>query len=82
MLPKPTANNFTCPLQADFTRVANLSGDLAKAMRLLRRRLVNCSTCSIGAEECPTLKEFNAKAQSAIEAVYQEWNTTAESING
>jgi hypothetical protein len=62
-----------CPVLKDVNQIQDLSKDLTRTMRKLRRDLLTCQTCG-SAEDCPVLKEFNATVTAAIDQVTDEWN--------
>jgi hypothetical protein len=67
--PKP------CPIGVDSLKVAELSHDLVRALRRLRRDLQLCQSCSRDAAVCPLRSEFNSLVSQAIEEVWEEWET-------
>ena len=64
-----------CPVQEDTTQITELSKDLTKYMRKLRRDIANCVRCSIY-EECPVLSNFNTIIQETIQEINAEWDLT------
>ena len=60
-----------CPIKKDAEAIGQLSRDMAKALRKLRRDLENCSHCS---EDCPFLREYHATVNAALVAIAEEWN--------
>lgn len=70
---------LTCPVLEDTHQIQDLSHDLTKTMRKLRRDLACCVKCP-SYDECGVLKDFNAMIQQAIQEVNAEWDLT-QSIN-
>ena len=64
-----------CPVQEDTTQITELSKDLTKYMRKLRRDIANCVKCPIY-EECPVLSNFNTIIQETIQEINAEWDLT------
>ena len=69
----PRCRRPDCPILDDQARINDLSEDLVRAMRKLRRDLDACNRCPAN-EGCPILMEFNAAVQTAITEVNDEWN--------
>jgi hypothetical protein len=69
----PRCRRPDCPILDDQARINDLSEDLVRAMRKLRRDLDACNRCP-AYESCPILMEFNAAVQTAIQEINDEWN--------
>ena len=69
---KKLVYSANCPVQADTARVAELSQDMARYLRKLRRDLRRCALCEAG-PECPILQEYHAVVEAAIDQVVREW---------
>ncbi len=65
-----------CPILAESERVRDLSNDLAKTMRKLRRDLNKCARCP-AFEGCAVLKDLNTVVQAALDQVMDEWDLEA-----
>jgi hypothetical protein len=65
-----------CPILAGADQVRELSNDLAKTMRKLRRDLNLCSRCP-AFEGCGLLKELNAVVQAALDQIMDEWDLSS-----
>jgi hypothetical protein len=74
---RPRCQRPDCPVLEDQARIQDLSENLARAMRKLRRDLAACSRCP-AYETCPILVEINAAIQNAIQEVNDEWNLTGD----
>lgn len=61
-----------CPVNIHVQQVLDLSQDLTRAMRQLRRSLRVCDRCP-QMESCPLWRKFNALVDQAIQEVNQEW---------
>ena len=61
-----------CPVFENSQNVLNVSGDMTKAMRKLRRSLNHCHDCS-KYEDCTIWQQFRAHVDSAIASVVDEW---------
>ena len=60
-----------CPILADAARITDLTQDIRRAMRRLRRDLNRCKTCPVG-EQCPVLQNYQAQINQAITEVLSE----------
>ena len=65
-----------CPVQIDIHIIQDLSKDLTKTMRKMRRDVANCEKQCPAFEECQVLKDLNAMIQQAIQEVNTEWDLT------
>jgi hypothetical protein len=54
-------------------QVVDLSRDLIKTLRRLRRDLRMCARCK-QTVTCPMLRDFNTQVQAAIDQINDEWN--------
>ena len=61
----------TCPILADADRITELTQDIRRAMRRLRRDLNRCKTCP-AEEQCPVLQNYQAQISQAIAEVLSE----------
>jgi hypothetical protein len=61
----------TCPILADAERITELTQDIRRAMRRLRRDLNRCKTCP-AEEQCPVLQNYQAQISQAITEVLSE----------
>jgi hypothetical protein len=61
-----------CPISPDILLVVDLSEDLNRAMRQLRRKLVACKKCPLDAG-CGFRREFEERVKVAIREVNAEW---------
>jgi hypothetical protein len=68
-----TPRKRNCPVQKDVSQIQDLSKDLTRSMRKLRRDLLACQSCD-AAEDCPVLREFNLNVTAAIDQITDEWN--------
>lgn len=68
---KPNAN---CPVLAGISRISDLTQDIQRTMRKLRRDLDRCKTCPAG-PQCPVLQEYQALIHEAITDVLAELET-------
>jgi hypothetical protein len=69
--------NPACPVLRDVDLIQDLSKNMAKTMRKLRRDVVSCQNCASG-YDCEVLKTFNQKVQTAIDEVNDEWDQETE----
>lgn len=71
--PAPAQENLiaNCPILAGISRIGDLSQDLQRSMRQLRRDLERCKTCRAG-PECPALRDYQDKITDAIVSVLAE----------
>lgn len=67
-----------CPIQQHQTKIVDLSKDMVRTIRKLRRDLQSCPECD-NALDCPILQTFNASVNEAINTITDEWNL-AETI--
>jgi hypothetical protein len=67
------SNFSSCPVLADGQRVANLSNDLTKALRKLKRASKACLACEAG-PDCPIKASWTEQITIAIQEVTEEWN--------
>ena len=72
---KPGQAPSGCPIGEDSLKIAELSHDLLRALRRLRRDLQHCQACSRLAAGCPLRQEYNALVNQAVEEVWEEWGT-------
>ncbi len=63
----------SCPMKADASQAAQLSRDLATALRRLRRRFRSCIKSGCQVEGCPYFNQVTAQVQTAISLVLEEW---------
>ncbi len=61
-----------CPISPDILLVLDLSEDLNRAMRQLRRKLDACQKCPL-ASPCGFRQAFQERVRAAIQAVNEEW---------
>ena len=54
-------------------QVLDLSRDLTRTLRRLRRDLRMCTRCQQSVT-CPLLQDFNQQVQAAIDQINDEWN--------
>ncbi len=66
-----------CSILEDLNRIENLSHSLGRTMRRLRRDIKACQDCA-SADDCDTLRNFNAMVKTAIDEVNQEWEKEIE----
>lgn len=62
-----------CPVLRDTGQAVQLSHDLTRSLRRLRRDLGRCQSCERVAA-CTILAHFNGLVNQAIEEVVAEWN--------
>ena len=62
----------SCPIAPRVSQVLNLSSDLGRAMRRLRRELNACQACPAG-EDCRFISYFQEQVNAAITQVNAEW---------
>jgi hypothetical protein len=62
-----------CPILENSRKIQDLTQDLRKTMRKLRRDLNFCQACT-SYRNCPVLQLFNSAVQAAIQEVNDEWN--------
>ena len=70
-----------CPIGEASLKTAELSHDLVRALRRLRRDLQHCQSCSRQSNPgqgeagmlCPLRQEYNALVSQAVEEVLEEW---------
>ena len=62
-----------CPVAVDVKEVTDLSQDLVRSLRRLRRDLLRCQGCERQAT-CPILAQFRAQVDGAIQSVAEAWN--------
>ena len=62
----------SCPIAPRVSQVLNLSSDLGRAMRRLRRELNACQACPAG-EDCRFMSYFQEQVNAAITQVNAEW---------
>jgi len=78
---KPRHATGGCPIGEDSLKIAELSHDLVRALRRLRRDLQHCQDCAAapGGEgvRCPLRGEYNALVSQAVEEVWEEWGRPA-----
>jgi hypothetical protein len=65
-----------CPIVAGQIKITDLSREMVKAIRQLRRDLAACQRCPFQ-DDCQVLRSFNAHVQSAIDEITEEWNLAA-----
>ena len=75
--PKPRADG--CPLGVDALQAVELSHDLARALRRLRRDLTRCQGCSRAPggtvlAGCRLQADYNSLVSQAVEEVWEEWS--------
>ncbi len=72
---KTTDRNRTCPVLERARKTAQLSQDLTREMKRLRRDLRRCQRCPLNQSGagCPGLEMFTAAIQTAIQEVNEEW---------
>ncbi len=61
-----------CPIAPDINKVLNLSEDLTRAMRQLRRKLDACEKCPLD-ERCGFRRYFQERVKAAVQEVSGEW---------
>jgi hypothetical protein len=61
-----------CPISADINLVLDLSEDLNRAMRQLRRKLNACEKCPLD-NSCGFRRAFQARVDAIIHEVNAEW---------
>ena len=61
-----------CPIAPDFHLVLDLSEDLSRAMRQLRRKLDACEKCPLD-DRCGFRRAVQEQAKAAIQEVNAEW---------
>jgi len=61
-----------CPISPDIHLVLDLSEDLTRAMRQLRRKLDACEKCSLD-DHCGFRRAFQAQVDMAIQEITGEW---------
>jgi hypothetical protein len=64
--------NSQCPVLEEAQHVLDISHDLGKAMRRLRKKLNHCRKCEQEGS-CPALKMFQDQIRAAIEETSQDW---------
>jgi hypothetical protein len=62
----------TCPVIQEAEHVLEITHDLGKAMRRLRRKLNFCTGCDHEGN-CPALQSFQAQIKNAIAELSEEW---------
>jgi hypothetical protein len=73
---KPKQTPGGCPIGEDSLKIAELSHDLVRALRRLRRDLQHCQECARQTSQalgCPLRGEYNALVSQAVEEVWEEW---------
>jgi hypothetical protein len=60
-----------CPIKQDAETIGQLSRDMVKALRKLRRDLENCNHCN---PNCPFLREYHATVNAALVEIAEEWH--------
>ncbi|MEW5870718.1 MAG: hypothetical protein AB1894_15705 [Chloroflexota bacterium] len=68
----PSPDN--CPLEATATKLEQLSKDMVRTMRQLRRDRQACARCTIEQDACPILHAHRPLVEAAISAINEEWN--------
>jgi hypothetical protein len=66
----------SCPILRDSARIVELSNDMAKTIRRLKRNLRLCQDCPSGGD-CPVLDKFSQLVNQAIEEIIEEWDLAA-----
>ncbi len=66
------ATRVNCPVRIPFDDALKSAEAFGKAIRLLRRSLLNCDQCS-GVDECPIRKQVGEAIDIAIQEVTDEW---------
>ena len=61
-----------CPIAPDIHLVLDLSEDLSRAMRQLRRKLNACEKCPLD-DRCGFRRSFQEQVKAAIQEVNAEW---------
>jgi hypothetical protein len=64
---------FTCPVIQEAQNILSMSGNLARAMRRLRKKINRCSSCEF-AGACPEIRHFQNQITTAIAELTDEWN--------
>ncbi len=64
-----------CPVRPFTESVLTSAAGLARALKRLRRAMHHCDSC-IARGDCPVLLAFNAKFQTALTEVTDEWQLT------
>ena len=70
-----TSCNFPpagCPISAEINQVIDLSEDLNRAMRQLRRKLNACGKCPLD-DQCGFRRAFQGRVDAMIQEVINEW---------
>lgn len=75
------SESFECPILLEAQHLADLSGDMLKSLRRLRRKLHLCQSCEHG-QDCPALAFFRQQVNAAIELVAAEWEQAAAAKRG
>jgi hypothetical protein len=76
MTPYLTPPRNDCPIVAGQVKITDLSREMVRAIRQLRRDLDACQHCPF-ADDCEILKNFNRQVQYAIDEITEEWNLAA-----
>ena len=64
----------SCPILDGQERLAGISVDMRRTLRQLRRDLLACRSCA-HVTDCPVLAQFQAVVESALQEVWDEWNS-------
>jgi hypothetical protein len=72
---RPKIKKADCPVQPFTLQVLTSARELAAALRKLRQSMSICRNC-ISDGDCPILADFNAKFQTALQQVTDEWQLT------
>ena len=66
-----------CPVLADVDHITDLTQDIQRTMRKLRRDLNRCQACTTR-EQCPILQDYQAQISRAIAEVLSELTQSDE----
>ena len=69
-----------CQVCTDAKRLGNLSKDMIRAIRKLRRDLVSCNSCVIDPDICPIRINLDSQIDSSIQTIVDEWNLSDHGI--
>lgn len=59
-----------CPIRQHAETIEQLTSDMVKALRDLRRDLESCTHCT---PNCPFLRKYNATVSTALVRIAEEW---------
>ena len=65
----------SCPIYGDVAAISDLSRDMLRQLRKLRRDLQACESCQeMDDGKCLFLESFHSQVNQAINTVTEEWN--------